>query len=195
MQRTRVSQGKLNEYCQHEPYYLRNFFMKYANFVRQFLKNARHRIHVTLSLDWPSVKLCSCKEPGCRKENSMSTAPMNVGTKQIFCEIYQLCKPISQKRIGQDSRNSYTWLTFSQSVFMQRTNVSQGKLNWVLPARTVLTQKIFYEICQLCKTISQKRTGQDSRNSVTGLTFSQTVLMQRIRVSQGKLNEYRHHET
>ena len=41
--------------------------------------------------------------------------------------------------------------------------------------------------------ISQKRTGQHSRNSLTGLTVGQAVFMQRIRVSQGKLNEYRHH--
>ena len=137
MQRTRVSQRKLNEYRPHETYEL----------------------------------------------------------SQVFCEICQLCKQISQKSTGQDSRNSLTGLTFSQAGFMQRIRVSQGKLNEYQPHETNELSQVFCEICQLCKQISQKRTGQDSRNSLTGLTLSQAGFMQRTRASQGKLNEYRPHKT
>ena len=96
----------------------------------------------------------------------MSTGTTNSrNSANFFCEICQLCKPISQKRTGQDSRNSLTGLTLSQGVIMQRTRVSQGKLNEYRHHETVGTQPIFCEICQLCKSISQKRTRQDSRNS------------------------------
>ena len=100
----------------------------------------------------------------------------------------------SKKRV-QDSRNSLTGLNFSQTVFMQRTRVSQGKLNEYRPHETYELSPIFCEIYKFCKQISQKRTGQDSRNSLTGLTFIQAGCKQRSRVSQGKLNEYRPHET
>ena len=136
MQRTMVSQGKLNEYRHHEQY-----------------------------------------QPS-----------------HIFCEICHVCKPISQKRTGQDSRNSPTGLTFRQGVIMQRIRVSQGKLNEYRHHETYKLRNIFVKFANFVSQFLKKRTGQDSRNSLPGLTFNQAVFMPRTRVSQGKLNEYRHHE-
>ena len=111
----------------------------------------------------------------------------------VLC-VFELCTPISQKRRGQDSRNSLTGLTFSQALFMQRTRVSQGKLNEYRPHEAYEISQFFLKYTNFVRQFLKKRTRQDSRNSLTGLTFSQAGFMQRTRVSQGKLNEYRPHE-